>query len=374
MIKMNIIFWQRIISPLVAELAVSLSRLGFNVTYVAEQELNIDRVKLGWVKYDLKNVEIKILTDISVVRRVVLDADPSSIHICQGIRGNGLIKHVQKVLRDKGLSYWVIFETVNDAGVKGILKRGLYNWLLYRYKKSITGILSIGWSTKTWLYHRGMAINDIYDFTYFLPKYQISNHVVDTGCKECLKIIYVGQLIERKRVDLLLLALSKLENMKYELIIIGDGNLKEVLRTLANNLVPNNVNWIGKVQMDEVSKWVENSDILVLPSRHDGWGAVVSEALMVGTPAICSDACGVAGVVKASGTGGVFPSGDVQALAKLLEEQLSKGKQSDENREKLANWAKCLGAEAGAMYLDSIFKYVEQGGERPVPPWVMRAK
>ena len=70
--------------------------------------------------------------------------------------------------------------------------------------------------------------------------------------------------------------------------------------------------------MNDIPHLMSSADCLILPSRHDGWGAVVSEALMVGTPVICSDACGSAGVVHASGVGGVFRSGDHCALTAEL--------------------------------------------------------
>lgn len=60
--------------------------------------------------------------------------------------------------------------------------------------------------------------------------------------------------------------------------------------------------------MDAARACMARADVLVLPSWHDGWGAVVSEALMAGTPAIASDACGSAGVVRASGVGGGVPA------------------------------------------------------------------
>ena len=37
---------------------------------------------------------------------------------------------------------------------------------------------------------------------------------------------------------------------------------------------------------------IEEADLLVLPSRFDGWGAVVNEALGAGTPVLVSDLCG----------------------------------------------------------------------------------
>ena len=111
------------------------------------------------------------------------------------------------------------------------------------------------------------------------------------------------------------------------------------------------------------------ADCLVLPSRHDGWGAVVSEALMAGTPVICSDTCGSAGVVRSSGYGDVFASGDLESLLSSLKIIMSKGHLPSVERRGLANWAKSLGAEAGAEYLMEIFDHMDGCTQRPLPPW-----
>ena len=110
--------------------------------------------------------------------------------------------------------------------------------------------------------------------------------------------------------------------------------------------------------------------MLVLPSLHDGWGAVVSEALIAGTPVICSDACGSAGVVEASGVGCVFPSGDVEALSACLSQMLSTGPLDDVRRQQLAAWAHALGVSAGAVYLRSILDSNGSQPSRPSPPWL----
>jgi glycosyltransferase involved in cell wall biosynthesis len=101
---------------------------------------------------------------------------------------------------------------------------------------------------------------------------------------------------------------------------------------------------------------------------HDGWGAVVSEALMAGTPAVCSDACGAAEVVHASGVGGVFARDQVDALRTTLDAQLKTGIIDSSRRAQLASWAAALGADAGAKYLLEILAFAN-GGERPSPPW-----
>ena len=112
-------------------------------------------------------------------------------------------------------------------------------------------------------------------------------------------------------------------------------------------------------------------DCLVLPSRHDGWGAVVSEALLSGVPAVCSDACGVSGVVECSRVGGVFRSGDARSLAQVLSGVVSKGASPPEARIRLAAWARgCLSGAAGAAYLSEIIAHADTGrGTSPVAPW-----
>ena len=102
---------------------------------------------------------------------------------------------------------------------------------------------------------------------------------------------------------------------------------------------------------------------------YDGWGAVVSEALMVGTPAICSDRCGSAGLVRASGYGGVFRSGDFEDLTVTLQRMVSAGCLPAGERLALRKWAQCLGADAGALYLLDILDHAEGMPSRIMVPW-----
>ena len=63
-------------------------------------------------------------------------------------------------------------------------------------------------------------------------------------------------------------------------------------------------------------------DVLVLPSRYEGFPNTVLEAMACGVPAIVSTAANAAGVVTDGETGWVFPTGDVQTLARALEHAL----------------------------------------------------
>lgn len=363
-------FWHRIVSPHMAGLADALAATGREVTFVAEQEMSSARAAQGWQTPGRGKAHRRVAPSIEAVRALVAAAPPDSIHICQAFRGNGLIHAARHALAERGLRQWAIMETVDDAGWKGILKRLEYGRLLKAWRPKLEGVLAIGHRTPAWLTQRGAANEKIFPFTYFLQPPELRDvRTIPLG--RAFRLVFVGQFIERKRVDLLLDALSTLTDVNFELAVIGSGPLEAGLRAKADAILPGRVRWLGRQPITEVPGLLAEADCLVLPSRHDGWGAVVSEALMVGTPAICSDACGSAGVVAASGEGGIFHAGGRQALIDVLRQVISSGSLPLDRRHRLADWACCLSADAGARYLSAILAHVSAPRTqlRPDPPW-----
>lgn len=361
-------FWQRIVSPHMVGLAAALAAAGRDVTYVAEKEMSVDRAAQGWKVPAVGTVHLRFAATAISVHDLVQTAPPNSIHICQGFRGNGLIDLARRKLAARRLRQWVIMETVDDFGWRGILKRIEYCRLIRKWRGSIQGVLATGHATPAWLAKRGMETARVFPFAYFLPE-----SPRDTGRfrDPCLpfRFLFVGRIIGLKRIDSLLDALARLKQVEFELTLVGSGPLEESLRKSADEKLRGRVKWLGQRSIDEIPALMTEADCLVLPSRHDGWGAVVSEALMAGTPAICSDACGSADAVRASGVGGIFPAGNIGALVELLRDAISRGPQTPSRRAELMAWARRLGATSGAAYLDAILRSMENGGPRPLPPW-----
>jgi glycosyltransferase involved in cell wall biosynthesis len=98
---------------------------------------------------------------------------------------------------------------------------------------------------------------------------------------------------------------------------------------------------------------------------------VVSEALLSGVPAICSEHCGTSGIVRRSGHGGVFPVDDRAALADLVEAMVARGPLPFNERQSLAAWARCIGATSGADHLLAIMDEIWEGGPPATAPWEM---
>lgn len=351
--KVEVFFWQRIVTPHMAYLAEATAQTGIAVTYVANQKMSTLRKSMGWKQPKLKYAKLLIAADVNSIKTIVKSASAYSIHICQGLRNNGLVGVAQVFIRELALSQWIIMETIDDSGLTGLFKRILYRILLLKNKNNIKGILAIGWQTNNWISKRGFSKDRIFPFGYYLQDSISKVKKIDKS-PSSFRFIFVGQLIHRKRLDLLIRSLALFLSNDFNLIVIGDGPKRKKLEEMANELIPGRVIWLGQVSMDEIPQQIVNSDCLVLPSRFDGWGAVVSEALMVGTPVICSDACGSAGVALASGFGGVFPVDDVNEFNNLIDMKLRKGVVIDNDRQKLKKWAKCLGVKYGAKYLSEI--------------------
>ncbi len=350
-----------------AGLARALAHEGISVTYVAEESLSEDRRAQGWIVPELGNARLLRVRNSNDVERAVGSAPPGSSHLCQGLRANGLVSVAERMLARRGSFLVVIMETVDGRGWRGLVRRALYRTLFWRKQGEISAVLAIGKGTPGWISARGMPQNRIYPFSYFLP-YRVPVPVKRQGGAEAVfRFIYVGQLIERKRVDILVSAVAMLSDV--ELIVVGSGPLESSLKRQAEEEIPGCVRFMGTRRMEEVPSFMADSDCLVLPSDHDGWGAVVSEALMVGTPAVCSDACGASEVVEASGVGGVFRKGDKTGLAEVLASVKGQGRLSRQRREAIAKWGGGLGDRAGARYLMEILAYQREGGSRPGPPW-----
>ena len=139
----------------------------------------------------------------------------------------------------------------------------------------------------------------------------------DSGTLNCL---YIGSMIHRKRVDVLLRAFAIVKERcpNARLTLVGGGPLEETLKALATELELNDfVNFMGLMigyPFNELSR----SDIFVSASESESFGLVFAEAMSFGLPVV---ACRVGGIpeVVADGETGILVEADApDALATAL--------------------------------------------------------
>jgi glycosyltransferase involved in cell wall biosynthesis len=361
-----IYFWQQIISPHMSELALELSRRGHKVKYVSEKIISEDRIKLGWKALGIELLDYILVNSYEEISKLVLESPIDSLHICEGIRGNGVVGIAQKELLIAKRCQWIVMETVNINGFLGFFRGLIYRYLISRIKRNIEGFLAIGKNTKYWLLRNGVPNEKVFKFSYFLSD-EIKKIQQNSNSTTTFKFIYVGQLIQRKNVSLIIDAMEEFTESDVELIIVGSGVQEKRLKKLSNRSPNRKISWTGSMPMNEAHQIIANSDCLILPSFYDGWGAVVAEALMVGTPVICSNVCGASEIVISSKVGGVFKSNDLVDLKLKMSLVIAAGRLSNESRSLIRIFANSLYASQGAKYFEEIIRYkAGELKERPV--------
>lgn len=134
------------------------------------------------------------------------------------------------------------------------------------------------------------------------------------------KILYVGSLIERKGVDLLLNALSRLTN-PFDLYLAGGGEELENLKRMAKELeIEEYVHFLGQLSREELLVHYANSDLFVLPTREDCFALVILEAICSGLPIVCSKyADGAYDMIEDGNNGFIIDPYDADAFAEKID-------------------------------------------------------
>jgi glycosyltransferase involved in cell wall biosynthesis len=224
---------------------------------------------------------------------------------------------------------------------------------------------AIGAGTKKSLLNLSIPADRIIDFTYFIKDFQVDYHH-----NKVFTILFIGHLSKRKNVASLLNALNYLKDLTFELKIYGDGPEKKGLIEFVENSasLKSKVIFNPAVKMSQIPNILQTGDLLVLPSSHDGWGVVVTEALLAGKPVIVSDQCGSSTAVKFSKVGGIYSK--QTELMRLLHQQIQQGSITSEESTKIKHYAKNFTDHSGANYFKNIFDFIYQNREDlPLPPW-----
>jgi glycosyltransferase involved in cell wall biosynthesis len=132
------------------------------------------------------------------------------------------------------------------------------------------------------------------------------------------KIGTIGRLVPQKDYPTLLSAFSNvLESVpNIELYVVGEGYLQKDLIELSDSLgINDNVHWLGKTEY--INEFLSKLDLFILPSKYEGFGLVLLEAMVAKKPIIAANNSALPEVLGKTYEG-LFSTGDVNALAQQI--------------------------------------------------------
>jgi glycosyltransferase involved in cell wall biosynthesis len=133
-----------------------------------------------------------------------------------------------------------------------------------------------------------------------------------------VRLLFVGRLQHRKRVDLLLRACQSLKH-PVELRIVGDGPAREIWEQLANRVFPT-AEFTGAQTGQDLQKHYHWADLFVLPGTG---GLAVQEAMAHGLPVVVAQGDGTQRDLVTNDTGWLVQPGDLSSLLSTLERALA---------------------------------------------------
>lgn len=202
--------------------------------------------------------------------------------------------------------------------IKALLRPKLYRLYGLLLRRSVAGIFAISRLALFQFQAAGFPMSKLFPFGYFVPGQFGSEDVerfrLHRQPHSSINAIFVGSLIRRKGVDLLI-------DVSKALLARGSRISIDVYGPENEDMPPlnfPNLSYKGAIPFGRAQEEMAQYDLVIVPSRHDGWSVAVNEAILAGTPVICSDQVGAGTLVNKFACGLEFKSADHHDLLEVL--------------------------------------------------------
>ena len=369
---MRVVFWQNILSfAQVPHLSALAAQPGTEVVWVVQEAITPDRVAQGWKVPDVPGVQVVIAPDDTLVARLVQERSAQSVHVFSGIHQDPVARKAFYLCVKTPAQIGLLNEPPFPGRLRDLISPSFHRVHRLLYGRHIDFVLAIGSMAVDFYQSAGYPKGQVFPYGYFPP----APAGAQTAPSQAgpVQILYLGQLIERKGVDILLNALETLKDLDWTVTLLGGGDQQDALAVQARELgIAGRVTFQAPLENTLAMQKVEECDLFVLPSRHDGWGVVVNEALLRGVPVICSDRCGAADLLCEDWRGETFAAGSISSLADSLRRRITQGKRTPKDTQHIQDWSRCIQGPAVGKYLRAVIEYTKASkpsGARPVAPW-----
>ena len=215
---------------------------------------------------------------------------------------------------------------------------------------SATYYLSTGVGADKYLMHYGAKKERIYHYSFSSLREEDIEEAVKKrdekvslrnkiGLAEKNMIVFVGSFIHRKGIDILLKACTNMEDTA--VVLIGGSDIS-AYKDMVSEKLKEHIYPVGFKNKEEMKKYYQAADLMVLSTREDIWGLVINEAMAQGLPVVTTNRS-LAGLtlVKNGENGYIVPVEDIKATKEAIEKILDGGSAAEFGRkslEKISNY------------------------------------
>ena len=236
----------------------------------------------------------------------------------------------QLVMRDlnrRGVP-WVFWGERPGLNRRSMLGRQLRRWAQRPIRTGAMAIVGMG--SRAQAAYRQLVNDDrpVFNIPYHcdLTRFLAIPRSFETRPARSVQFLFSGQMIARKGVDVLLEAFITLSSRYSDsrcaprLTLLGDGPQRQHYQSMVPPALRDRICFKGFVQPSALPDVFARANVFVLPSRHDGWGLVINEAIAAGMPVITTDCVGAAADLVEDGRNGfVVPADDAETLLNAVD-------------------------------------------------------
>ena len=284
---------------------------GHQFTFVSTEPFPEDRKRLGWSAQEnvpfVKTCEVLLEEDENAIR----NADVV-------ILGSAPLMLVRERLKERKPVFFYA-ERVYKSGYEmwKWLPRLVRFWMHYGRHSSLYLLAASGYTAADYALH-GAFLGKAYRWGYFPAVTEYALPALMER-KDPRKILWCGRFLDWKHPEAALAVARRLkaEGYSFQMEFLGTGPMEDTMkRQAAQSGLSDCVSFLGSVPADRVRSYMENAGIYLFTSDfHEGWGAVLNEAMNSGCAVVAGHGIGSVPFLLEHGKNGlVYPNGDTDSL------------------------------------------------------------
>ena len=129
-------------------------------------------------------------------------------------------------------------------------------------------------------------------------------------------VTYVGRFIPEKGIKSIIDASKsqRLINLGVHFVLAGDGPMSSAVELAQGE----SLHWVGRLSADDVSALLQQSNLLCLPTRSEGFSTILLEAAACGCPAVVTDVGGARELIPSSEYGTIIQSMSMESVERAI--------------------------------------------------------